>query len=163
MVRFKSTILLLVFCWSHSFFVTPPQPLLFWPPLDRIFWLWFYFVSSIGVLALTFCWIVLVVALGFLICIFNLSCPWSDITPLHVMVYGTHNRVLLFPLSSLCAIIVTQGTSTYAINPTIRFYFSFKQSIIFERVLNKKGIFIFIHGVTISGPLHSFVRISIFI
>ena len=70
MFEFQSAVMLFVFCLSYLFFVAPP-------PFLACFWInWvcfmisFYFVSFVGLLAISF---LLVVALGFILRIFNLS------------------------------------------------------------------------------------------
>lgn len=76
--------MLFVFCLSYLFFVALPAP----PAFLACFWInWvcfmisFYFVSFVGLLAISF---LLVVALGFILHIFNLSQSSSDVRPLHI-------------------------------------------------------------------------------
>ena len=68
MIGIEATILFLVFYLSHVFF-------LFFPLSFRLteYFYDFYFLSFVGLLAITLCYAILVVVLEFIINIFNLS------------------------------------------------------------------------------------------
>lgn len=71
MFEFQSAVMLFVFCLSYLFFVAPLFLACFW--INWVcFMISFYFVSFVGLLAISF---LLVVALGFILHIFNLSQP----------------------------------------------------------------------------------------
>ena len=163
MLRFKSTILLCVFCLSYVFlFPFSSVTAAFW-----IQWVFFFFLMILlyflfAVLAIVLCFAFIVVALGLSINFFNLLqftfkyirlfyCLYKNIT--------TEN----FPLSRHCVLVVIHFISTYVIpSQNIIFIFALSNYLLKEFQKEEKLLFTYIWFLELLIPLSRLISIWLY-
>lgn len=113
MVKFKCVILLFLFFWLNVFFVFSSFPAFFWINgliFIILFYLYYQLITNTS-------FIFIVITLAFTISIFDLSQSTSIQYASHLQYnYIIKEHLHFFPLIP-CAIIVTDCTYTYVINP----------------------------------------------
>lgn len=99
MIRCESVILLVAFCLSYSFFVLLLPAFCL---LDCKFFMIAFHLLCCLIRDSIFCFIILVVAAGFIVHIFKSHLPSSDITPLHILHKKLQWYISFFPSWPLC-------------------------------------------------------------
>lgn len=98
---------------------------------------WFHFISIVGLLTVTL-YVLLVVALAFVVYIFNVIVYFSsDTAILHIEYKNFKTVYFFFSLLIFCAFVFIYSASTYVINPTICCFYLVLLFIVYWYYYNK--------------------------